>query len=192
MATYTMRGHPELDEITEYDKKKLAVVIKKYNKWYGENVTESERQHTGQARWAYAIYEIKDYINKNMVDALSTLEETRGVVGKGYSYFPVREIFRCIDDIRKDYLSTPPHVSLLEKNPEKLMAILDELEICTRHVIQNASIQRLHAKSWVHSDALGVNGGGESVSGGDDALVGPGGISSLLGQMKELNRISNN
>jgi hypothetical protein len=31
MATYTVREHPELDDITEYDKKKLAEVIKQSN-----------------------------------------------------------------------------------------------------------------------------------------------------------------
>ncbi len=125
MTTYTVRGHPELDKITEYDKKKLAGVIKRYNKWYGRNVTQSERQHSGD-RWAYAIYEIKDKINENMVDALSTLEETKYVVGKGYSYFPVNEIFLNIEIIREEYLSKTPHPSLLQKEPEKLMAILYE------------------------------------------------------------------
>jgi hypothetical protein len=72
--------------------------------------------------------------------------------------------------------------------PEKLMAILDDLEVfCTRHVIQNTSIHRLHVKSWVHGDALDGRGGEDAVSGRDDALLAPvGGISSLLCQMKEL------
>jgi len=122
-----------------------------------------------------------------MVNVLSTLKETTYVEGMGESFFPVSLMFSNIDTIRKEYMSNHPHRTLMEKEPEKLMPILDDLEICTRHVIQNTSIRRLHVKSWVHSDALGGDGGGESLSGGDDALLAPvGEISSLLCQMKEL------
>jgi hypothetical protein len=184
MATYTVRGHPELDAITDYDKGKLAEVIRKYNEWFERNVKESDREQKAKATWASAIYEINDMINKNMVDKLSTLEETTGYVGSGANtFFPVLVLFSKVRNIRREYLSKTPHRTLLNMEPEKLMPILDELEICTRHVIQNTSIRRLHAKSWVHSDALGVSGGG--VSGRDDAWLAPGGISSLLGQMKE-------
>jgi hypothetical protein len=70
---------------------------------------------------------------------------------------------------------------------EKLMTILYDLEICTRHVIQNTSLKRLHAKSWVHADRIDGRGGGESLGGGEGDLVAPvGEISSLLGQMKGL------
>jgi hypothetical protein len=34
------------------------------------------------------------------------------------------------------------------------MDILNKLEIYTRHVIQNTSIQRLHKRSWVQSDII--------------------------------------
>jgi len=182
-----MRAHPELDEITEYDKKKLTKVIEKYNKWYRKHVKESDRIPDGQDSWAYAIYEIKDYINQNMVDELSTLKETKYVVGKGFSFFPVSLIFSKIGIIRKEYLSKMPHPTLLEKEPEKLMPILYDLEICTRHVIQNTSIRRLYLKSWVHSDALGGRGGEDAPSGRGGASLAPvGEISSLLCQMKEL------
>jgi hypothetical protein len=186
MATYTVRGHPELDDISKYDKKKLRKVIEKYNEWYNKHVTASERQHSGST-WTYAIWELYDKINENMVNVLSTLEETKYVVGKGYSFFPVGLIFSKMAIIRKEYLSEMPHPTLLEKEPEKLMPILDDLEVCIRRVIQNTSIRRLHAKSWVHSDALGGRGGGESVSGRGGALLAPvGEMSSLLCQMKEL------
>ncbi len=186
MATYTVRGHTELDKIAEYDKKKLAGVIRRYNEWYNKHVTKSERQHSADT-WAYAIWEIYDRINENMVNVLSTLEETKYAEGMGESFFPVSLMFSNIDTIRKEYMSKHPHPTLMEKDPTKLMAILDDLEICTRHVVQNTSIRRLHAKSWVHSDALGGRGGGESVSGRGEALLAPvGEMSSLLFQMKEL------
>jgi hypothetical protein len=184
MATYTVRRHPELDAITEYDKEKLAEVIEQYNEWYNKHVKASDRQNSGDT-WTYAIWEIYDKINENMVNVLSTLEETKYVKGKGYSFFSVSPMFSNIDIIRNEYISPHPHPTLMNMEPEKLMPILDDLEVYTRRVIQNTSIRRLHAKSWVHSDALVVNGGGESVSGRDDALVGPGGISSLLGRMKQ-------
>jgi hypothetical protein len=187
MTTYTVRGHPELDAITEYDKRKLAGVIEKYKKWYERNVKEGDREQTGKDRWAFAIHKIKDIINENMVDKLSTLEETKRDMGKGFSYFPVSEMFLYIDTIREKYLSKTPHPTLLKMKPEKLMAILDDLEICTRHVIQNTSIRRLHVKSWVHSDALGGKGVIDASSGRGDALLAPvGEISSLLCQMKEM------
>jgi hypothetical protein len=167
-------------------RKKLTEVIKRYNKWYNKHVTTSERQHSTDT-WAYAIWEIYDKINENMVNVLSTLEETKHVKGIGESFFPVSLMFSDIDTIRNEYISPYPHPTLMKKDPEKLMAILYDLEICTRHVIQNTSIRRLHVKSWVHSDALGGQGGGESLSGRDDASLAPvGDISSLLCQMKEL------
>jgi hypothetical protein len=181
-----MRAHPELDEITEYDEKKLAEVIQRYNKWYNKHVTTSERQQSADT-WAYAIWEIYDKINDNMVNELSTLEETKYVKGKGFSFFPVSHIFSDIDTIRKEYMSNHPHRTLMEKEPEKLMPILYDLEICTRHVIQNTSIRRLHVKSWVYSDALGGQGVIDAPSGRGDASLTPvGEISSLLCQMKEL------
>ncbi len=126
-------------------------------------------------------------INENMVDELSRLEETKGVMGKGFSSFPVLEMFLYTDTIRDNYLSETPHSTLLKMKPEKLMTILYDLEICTRHVIQNASIRRLHVKSWVHSDALGGQGVIDVPSGRGDAWLAPvGEISSLLCQMKEL------
>ena len=187
MATYTIRSHPELDEITECDKDKLTKVIGEYNKWYGRNVKVGDRSHPGQAMWAYAQYEIKDDINKNMVEALSTLEETQYIVGKGYSYFPVGIIFSDIDTIREELLGKKVHPTLLQMEPALLMDILNKLEICTRHVIQNTSIQRLHAKSWVHADSLGGHDRGDALSVRGDALLTPvGGISTLLCQMKQL------
>jgi hypothetical protein len=156
----------------------------KYNRWFEENVKEGGGK---QSIWAYAIYQIKDWINKNMVSELSTLQETKGVVGKAQSYFPVNLIFSDIDKIRKEYLKKTPHPTLLQMEAEKLMAILYDLEICTRHVIQNTSIRRLHVKSWVHSDALGGQVGNESLSGRGGASLAPvGEISSLLCQMKEM------
>jgi hypothetical protein len=186
MATDTVRGHPELDDITEYDKKKLRKVIEKYNEWYKKHVNASDRQYSGDT-WTYAIWEIYDIINEDMVNALSRLEETKYVKGGGFLSFDVGGMFSRIDTIREEYISKYAHPTLLEKEPEVLMPILDDLEICTRHVIQNTSIRRLHAKSWVHSDALGGRGGGESVSGRGGALVAPvGEMSSLLCQMKEM------
>ena len=198
MATYTIRSHPELDEITECDKDKLTKVIGEYNKWYGRNVKVGDRSHPGQAMWAYAQYEIKDDINKNMVEALSTLEETQYIVGKGYSYFPVGIIFSDIDTIREELLGKKVHPTLLQMEPALLMDILNKLEICTRHVIQNTSIQRLHAKSWVHHDSLHLSGEALPAPAGrmpqgDEAWRGGGvipqkaDITTLLRQMRQLN-----
>jgi hypothetical protein len=121
-----------------------------------------------------------------MVDELSTLKEAHETK-KGIVCFEVGELFSFIDDIREELLEDSPHVTLYKKEPEKLMPILNDLEICTRHVVQNTSIRRLHVKSWVHSDALGGRGGGESLSGRGEALLAPvGEMSSLLCQMKEL------
>ncbi len=129
-----------------------------------------------------------------MVDALSTLEETQYtleetqyIVGEGYSYFPVSVIFSDIDTIREELLEQQVHPTLLQMQPALIMDILNKLEICTRHVIQNTSIQRLHAKSWVHHDSLRGHGGADDLSGRDDAWLAPvGGISTLLRQMKQL------
>jgi hypothetical protein len=187
MATYTVRRHPELDDITEHDKDKLTKVIEEYNKWYTRNVGVSDRKYTGQASWAYAIYKIKDFINENMVDKLSTLEETQGVQGDGFYIFPVSAIFSEIDTIREELLDQKVHQTLFQMEPVLLMDILNKLEICTRHVIQNTSIQRLHAKSWVHADSLHGHGGADALSERHDALLAPvGGISTLMRQMKQL------
>ena len=195
MTTYTVRGHPELDEITAYDKNKLTKVIEEYNEWYDRHKHENDRKQPGQTRWAYAIYHIKDDINKNMVDELSTLEETQAVKGNGYSSFHIYALFSEIDTIREELLSQEVHPTLLEYEPELLMDILNKLEICTRHVIQNTSIQRLHAKSWVHTDALRGHGSTQRTHELDmreDALLAPvertsqPDISTLLCQMNQL------
>ena len=55
--------------------------------------------------------------------------------------------------------------------PVLLMDILNKLEICTRHVIQNTSIQRLHQKSWVHADNLRDLGGARALITTDDAVL---------------------
>ena len=171
MTTYKVRKHLELDQISEYDTQELSKVIKKYNKWYNRNVKEDEREQLSQAGWAYAIYDIKDDTNQNMVSELSTLTETQGVKGKGYSSFPVAKLFSGIDTIREELLEKIVHPSLLKKEPELLMDILNKLEICTRHVIQNTSIQRLHQKSWVHTDALRDLGGARTLITTDDAVL---------------------
>jgi hypothetical protein len=192
MTTYTVRRHPELDEITAYDKNKLTKVIEEYNEWYDRHKHENDRNQPGQTDWAYAIYDIKDYINKNMVDELSTLEETQAVEGNGHSCFPVSFIFSQIDTIREELLSQEVHPTLLQHEPELLMDILNKLEICTRHVIQNTSIQRLHAKSWVHTDALRGHGRTHELGVREDALLAPvertsqSDISTLLCQMNQL------
>ena len=192
MTTYTVRGHPELDEITDYDKNKLTKVIEEYNEWYDRHKHENDRKQPGQVSWAYAIYHIKDYINKNMVDELSTLEETQAVKGNGYSSFHIYALFSEIDTIREELLSQEVHPTLLEYEPELLMDILNKLEICTRHVIQNTSIQRLHAKSWVHTDALRGHGRTHELGVREDALLAPvertsqSDISTLLCQMNQL------
>ena len=171
MTTYTVRRHPELDEITDYDKNKLTKVIEEYNEWYDRHKHENVRKQSGQDSWAYAIYHIKDDINKNMVDELSTLEETQAVKGNGYSSFSVSYIFSQIDTIREELLSQEVHPTLLEYEPELLMDILNKLEICTRHVIQNTSIQRLHQKSWVHADTLRDLGGARALITTDDTVL---------------------
>jgi hypothetical protein len=171
MTTYTVRGHPELDDITEYDKDKLTKVIEKYNEWYTRHNHESDRKKPSQAAWAYAMYDIKDYINENMIDELSTLEETQVVEGNGYSSFPVSSIFSKIDTIREELLEKTVHPTLLEMEPALLMDILNKLKMCTRYVIQNTSIQRLHQKSWVHADTLRDLGGAHALITTDDAVL---------------------
>jgi hypothetical protein len=192
MATYTVRSHPELDDITEIDKGKLTKVIKEYNEWYDRHNHDFDREHEGQAAWIYAMYNIKDYINENMVDELSTLEETQGVQGDGFSIFPVSAIFSEIDTIREELLHIKVHSSLLEKEPVLLMHILNRIQECTRRVIQNTSIQRLHKKSWVHADALRGLDGVHAPGAGDEAWREGGAIpkkadiTTLLRQMRQL------
>jgi hypothetical protein len=187
MTTYTVRNHPELDVLSQYDEDELKKVIGEYKTWYTRNVKPSEREPTSQAGWAYAIYHTKDYLDRNMVQALSTLEETQGTEGQGHKHFPVQALFIEIDTIREELLHIKVHPSLLEKEPVLLMHILNRIQECTRRVIQNTSIQRLHAKSWVHHDSLGGHGGEDALSARGDALLTPvGGISTLLCQMKEL------
>jgi len=193
MTTYTVRAHPELVVISEYDVDELKKVIGEYNTWYTRNVKPSEREPTSQAGWAYAIYHTKDYLDQNMVQALSTLEETQGTEGQGDKHFPVQALFIEIDTIREELLHIKVHPSLLQKEPVLLMHILNRIQECTRRVIQNTSIQRLHKKSWVHADALRGLDGVHALVAGDEALLAPVGrmpqkadITTLLRQMRQL------
>ncbi len=150
----TVRKHPELDELSEYDTKKLTEVIVEYNKWYHKHDLERHRQQKDiwdMKRWESAIFAIKDIFHENMEVALSTLEETVWVAGE-YRHFPVQKLFERIDSLREE-LTEPPEV-LLQYKPVFLMDILNDLQTYTRRVIQNTSIQRLHKKSWVHADLL--------------------------------------
>ena len=164
MTTYTVRSHPELGYISDYDKEELKKVIRQYKTWYKEKEKESDRKEKNQDAWSYATCHIKDFLDQNMVDALSTLEETHGVRGKGFPTFPVSELFSAIEIIRKELREQTVHPTLLEMEPVLLMDILNKLKICTRRVIQNTSILRLHEKSWVHADALALSGRGGSIS----------------------------
>jgi len=171
MTTYTVRHHPELELISSYDKEELNKVIKQYNKWYKRHIRESDRIPQNQASWAYAQYHIKDYINQNMVQALTTLVETQGIKGEGHTHFPVTALFSEIDTIHEELLEKTVHPTLLEMEPALLMDILNKLKMCTRYVIQNTSIQRLHQKSWVHADTLRDLGGAHALITTDDAVL---------------------
>jgi hypothetical protein len=163
MATYTVRTHHELDKIAEYDKDKLVEAIQQYNQWYSRHVNKDDRNHGGQYLWSYATYDIKDYLHENMVEELTTLEETKGSVGEGsYPVYPVGELLHAIDTIRRALLEKKVHPTLSKMQPALLMEILNKLELCTRRVIQNTSIRRLHQKSWAHADSLAGNHGGHS------------------------------
>ena len=193
MATYTVRKHPELDAISEYDEDELDKVIGQYKKWYKRNVKPGEREPSGQAGWAYAIYDTKDFIDQNMVQELRTLEETQGTKENGHTYFPVQALFTEIDTIREELLEKNVHPSLVTKEPVLLMHILNTIEECTRRVIQNTSIRRLHKKSWVHADALRGNGGADALRVSDAAFQASVGrmpqkadIVTLLRQMRQL------
>jgi hypothetical protein len=69
------------------------------------------------------------------------------------AFFTIKDIllFDAIDIIRLSELKQP---GVIPWEPVWLMDILNKLETCTRRVIQNTSIQRLHKKSWVHADLL--------------------------------------
>lgn len=164
MTTYTAKRYFVLDEISNYDQEELKKVIKQYKQWYKRHIKESDRIPKNQASWAYAIYEIKDFIDKNTVDYLSTLDETQEVWG-------VKELFSAIDKIREELLEQNVHPTLSEKEPVLLMHVLNKLEIYTRYVIQNTSIQRLHQKSWVHADTLHDVGGARALITTDDSVL---------------------
>jgi hypothetical protein len=157
-------------------------------------VKESDRLLANQAVWSYATYHIKDIIDQNMVHALSTLEETQGIEGEGFSCFDVHVLLQYIDTIHRELQQKEVHQTLKEMGSVKLMDILNKLEICTRRVIQNTSIQRLHQKSWVHADALHGNGGAHALSVSDAVFQAPVGrrsqpdanITTLLRQMRQL------
>ena len=170
-TTYTVRTHPELDELSTYDEDELNKVIGQYKKWYNRNVNPRDRKPPNQAAWAYAIYHTKDFIDQNMVKKLRTMEDTQGTEGDGYELFPVKALFTEIDTIREALLETTVHPSLFTMEPVLLMDILNKLEICTRHVIQNTSIQRLHQKSWTHANALRDLGGSRALITTDDAVL---------------------
>ena len=157
MATYTVRKHPELDDIAAYDKDKLIEVIEQYKEWYRRHVKEEGRRHNGQALCFYAMYHIKDYLYENMVEELTTLKDTKGVEGEAYSVCPVGALLTEIDIIRRALLEKKVHPTLSMMQPRLLMDILNKLELCTRRVIQNTSIRRLHQRSWTHADALSGN-----------------------------------
>ncbi len=178
-------GNDDLSDISEYDEDKLTKVIDEYNQWYGKHVNDSERQHKNQYAAAYAIYEIKDAINENMVDSLSILEETQVPVGEGRSYFDVSHLFSRIDCIREELMSQVVQEALLEMDPALLTDILNKLEICTRHVIQNTSIRRLEAKSQAHAASLLGHGPAGALHATDAFLPPAMGISTLLRQMKQ-------
>ena len=158
----------ELNQITDYDKDKLSKVINQYQEWYMRNMEKNARQ-SSQAAWAYAIHDIEAYIDKNMVHALSTLEETQG--SEEEVCFPVSDLFSDIDSVRKELRKQTVHPTLSEKEPALLMDILNKLEICTRRVIQNTSIARLHKKIWVYADALHDLGGSHALSGEEPPSV---------------------
>ena len=193
-TTYTVRTHPELDDLSTYDEDELNKVIGQYKKWYNRNVNPRDRKPPNQAAWAYAIYHTKDFIDQNMVKELRTMEDTQGTEGDGYELFPDKALFTEIDTIREALLETTVHPSLFTMEPVLLMDILNKLEICTRHVIQNTSIQRLHKKSWVHADALRGHGGADALRVSDAAFQPPASmmsqpeadISTLLREMQHL------
>ena len=159
MATYTVRSHPELNELAEYDKDKLIEVINQYKTWYRRNVNDNHRQDPNQDLCFYAMYHIKDFLDENMVEELTTLEDTKGLEGEAYSVWPVSALLREVDNIRKALTRTPVHPALKTMQTKLLMNILNKLELCIRRVIQNTSIRRLHKKSWAHADALAGNHG---------------------------------
>lgn len=145
MTTYEIR-HPEFDDISEYDKENLIEVIAQYNKWHDKHHDDGDikrGKQSGDALWADAIFDIKCDINNDMVKKLTTLQDTQYVAGQGFSYFDIAEIFSHIDAIRNELQDKIVHPSLLNMQPELLMGILNKLEMCTRHVIQNTSIRRL-------------------------------------------------
>jgi hypothetical protein len=194
MATYTVRKHPELDEIAEYDKDKLIEVINQYKTWYSQNVNDDHRKYQNQDLWSYATYHIKDFLYENMVEELTTLEDTKGVEGEAYSICPVGALLREIDIIRQALSKKKVHSTLSMMQPKPLINILNKLEICIRRVIQNTSIRRLHKKSWAHADALAGNHGGHALAithAGENEPVRklshlPASTSTLLRDMKQL------
>jgi hypothetical protein len=132
--------------VSEYDVDKLNRTIEQYNKWFDENHSDGEKKRgrqSGDALWSHAMYELKRDVNDDMVEKLTTLKDTQHVAGKGVSSFQVSLIFSNIDNIRNALQDEMVHPSLSNKQPELLMDILNKLEMCTRHVIQNTSIQRL-------------------------------------------------
>lgn len=151
-TTVTVQKHPELDELAACDKHSLEEVIVEYNHWYDTNKYEKDRHQ--QFWWISPIINIKDILHTSDMDALSSLTETVFVAGYTsagrYTMFPVEELFRNIDILRKHLLT--------KESPQKALAdgmyILNKLETCIRRVIQNTSIQRLHQKIWVHADLL--------------------------------------
>lgn len=145
MATYEIR-HPELDDVSDYDKDKLIEAIEQYNKWHDEHHDDSDRKRgkqSGDALWANAIYDLKRDINEYMVETLTTLEDTRHDPRQILRSFQVTEIFSSIDNIRNELQNETVHQTLSNMQPELLMGILNKLEMCIRHVIQNTSIRRL-------------------------------------------------
>jgi hypothetical protein len=143
--------HPELNELSSYDNDKLTEVIQEYNQWFSRHNQEKYKlMNQVQHLWAHAIYEIKSFINETMVERLSTLSDTIWYNGR-FSMFPVIELLDDIEIIRKELLKQEVHNTLLGYEPVLLMNILNKLETCTRRVIQNTSIQRLHQKSRVQA-----------------------------------------
>ena len=112
MATYEIR-HPELDDVSDYDKDKLIEAIEQYNKWHDKHHDDSDRKRgkqSGDALWANAIYDLKRDINEDMVETLTTLEDTqRQDTRQILRSFQAPLIFDNIDIIRNELQNETVH-----------------------------------------------------------------------------------
>jgi hypothetical protein len=142
-ASEPTRMLDHLSDIAMNDKQELDTVIQLFNAWCKRHDYDSPTLGM-QELWSHSIYHIKNHVSHNLLLHLTTFEEKQAVHGEGVSnVVDVKSLFVDIDTVRKALMDKTVDPMLLQMEPELLLDIINKLEIFTRHVIHNTSLQKL-------------------------------------------------